>query len=89
MKGKTESGFEYEVNPRKIRDVRFVIAYKKAAQSQDSTDAVLLIPMILGEAQSEALYAHCEKDGVADAEDVWTEFGEIIDALSKDTETKN
>lgn len=89
MKGKTESGFEYEVDPKKMRDVRFVIAYKKAEQSQDSTDAVLLIPMILGEAQSEALFTHCEKDGVADAEDVWTEFGEIMGALSEDAETKN
>lgn len=89
MKGKTESGFSFEVNKKKLQDVRFLMAYKKAAKSQDLTEAVFLIPMILGDDQSEALFTHCEKDGVSDVEDVWTEFEQIVNALADDIETKN
>ena len=89
MKGKTESGFSYEVNPKRLRDIRFMMAYKKAEQSNDMAEAAFLIPMILGEEQADALFSHCEKDGISDVEDVWTEFGEIVDALSEDVETKN
>lgn len=89
MKGKTESGFSYEVNKKKLQDVRFLMAYKKVAQSNELAEAVFLIPMILGDEQADALFSHCEKDGISDVEDVWTEFGEIVDALSEDVETKN
>lgn len=89
MKGKTESGFKYEVNKKKLQDVRFIMAYKKAAQSNDPTEAVFLIPMIMGDVQAEALFTHCEKDGVSNVEDVWAEFEEIVSALADDIETKN
>ena len=89
MKGKTESGFSYEVNPKRLQDVRFLMAYKKAAQSNDLTEAVFLIPMILGDEQADALFTHCEKDGVSDVEDVWEEFEQIVGTLADDKETKN
>lgn len=89
MKGKTESGFSYEVNKKKLQDVRFLMAYKKAAQSNELAEAVFLIPMILGDEQAEALFTHCEKDGVSDVEDVWAEFEQIVSALADDAETKN
>lgn len=89
VKGKTASGFEYSVNPNKLKDVRFLMAYKKMIKSDDGTDLVELIPMILGSEQTEALIAHCEKDGVAAIDDVGAEFSEILGALSENGDTKN
>jgi len=89
VKGKTTTGFKFSVNANKIKDVRFLMAYKKMVKTGDGTDLVELIPMILGDEQTEKLIAHCEKDGVASIDDVGTEFGEIFQALSAGEETKN
>ena len=89
VRGKTSSGFKYEVNANKIKDVRFIMAKKKMVKTNDGTDLVEMIPMVLGEEQTEALIAHCEKDGISSIDDVSSEFAEIIEALSTGEETKN
>ena len=89
VKGKTTTGFEFCVNANKIKDVRFLMAYKKMVKTGDGTDLLDLIPLILGDEQTEALIAHCEKDGISSIDDVGTEFGEIFQAMSAGEETKN
>ena len=89
VKGKTSTGFKFCVNANKIKDVRFLMAYKKMVKTNDGTDLVELIPLVLGEEQTEALIIHCEKDGVSSIEDVGTEFGEIVQILAAGDETKN
>lgn len=89
VEGKTESGFKYSVNPKKLQDVRFLRAYKKMIRDDDATDIVDIVPMVLGEDQAQALFTHCEKDGVATIDDVAKEFAEICQALTSESETKN
>jgi hypothetical protein len=58
-------------------------------KTDDGTDLVEIIPMMLGDEQTEKLFSHCEKDGVALLDDVGEEFGEIVQILAKENETKN
>ena len=87
--GKTSTGFKFKANAKRLKDVRFLMAYKKMVKSDDGTELLEMIPMVLGDEQTEALIGHCEKDGISTIEDVAAEFGEIVEILAKADETKN
>lgn len=88
IKGKTESGFEYEVNSKIAHNMRFVKAC--AAARKDPLAFPDLITCLLGEEQEERLYAFLEeKHGEATIENTEPVITEIIEALSENPETKN
>lgn len=90
VKGKTASGFEFEVNPGKFSDARFLMNYAKIKAGGDKTGNILLIEWVLGADAFEALCKHCEDDdGVAPIDSVLAEFKEIVAEATKDSETKN
>lgn len=90
VKGKTESGFSFKVDKDKLKDIRFIRSMKRMQETDDGTELVTLIPMVLGEEQTEKLYDHCEnKKGISDIEVVAQEFNEICTALTTEDETKN
>lgn len=57
-RGKTESGFEFEIDERRLNDMRFMVSLRKA-----QTDALLFVDVLeqmLGEEQMEKLFRHLE-----------------------------
>lgn len=96
VKGKTESGFEFEVDEAKIKDYRFITKFAALAKCEEGDDmeaAALmgeLVHILLGKAEEEKLLDHVKKDGVASFDDVADEFGEILDSIrNQDNDSKN
>lgn len=58
LKGKTRSGFEFEIDDNAL-DMRVIKAVRKAKTDVTYIDEVY--ERLLGEEQQEALYAHIEK----------------------------
>ena len=88
--GKTASGFEFEINPDKLKDARFLMEYAKIKAKGYEMGNLILIEQILGPEGFAELCKHCEnKDGIALIDTVASEFKEIVGILSKDSETKN
>lgn len=59
-RGKTESGFEFEIDERRLNDMRFMVSLRKA-----QTDALLFVDVLeqmLGEEQMEKLFKHLEDE---------------------------
>lgn len=93
IKGKTKSGFEYEVDENKLKSKSFqkvIIRLNKAAKADDA-EAIITAEddyevFILGEKQQEALIEHCDKrseTGYATVEDLQNEVNEIVAAVSE------
>jgi len=86
VKGKTESGFEFEFDERLVKDQDFLDAILDANDSTDEMEKVSatrrLYLLVLGKKGYEALKNHIRKlnDGIAEADKVATEFGQILDA---------
>lgn len=80
MKIKTKSGFECNINERRLKDWRYV---KAAAKINSGNEADILaavtfaVPFILGEDGEAALMAHIEDQGAFDSEKMIMEFIEI------------
>lgn len=80
MKIKTKSGFECNINERRLKDWRYIKAAAKINSGNE--DAVVeaiafAIPFILGEDGEAALMAHVEDKGAVDGDRVVIEFLEI------------
>lgn len=80
MKGKTSSGFEFEIDEKKLNDMRLLDMIVDLANG----DAMQLSPVVvkvLGKDQRERLYEHLEeKEGRASIERVSEEVAEIFSA---------
>lgn len=89
IKGKTTSGFEFEVDERMLKDMRFVRVFR-AWQKNNFAEADVL-DYILGEAGARKLEDHlADKDGFVDCDKVAGEIGEILEIVSeKDSKVKN
>lgn len=88
IKGKTDTGFAYSIDPDVVRDMEFI---ELAAASKD--DGLLLpklITRVIGEKQKKALYDHVrDKKGFVPVEAVSAELEQILLAVNENAETKN
>ena len=84
LKGKTRSGFEFEVNEQAL-DMRVIKAVRKAKEDITYIDEVY--ERLLGEDQQEALYDHIEKTYGTVAPDRAAE--ELIDIFNSFENGKN
>lgn len=87
VKGVTESGFKFSVDPKKAKDYRFVKLVGKS--KNDSSLLPQVINFILGDDQEEKLISHVEAKGYVDFEKLASEFAEILMEVNKAEETKN
>lgn len=93
IKGKTASGFEYEIDPMIADDMEFVDMVADAARGGKTPRE--LITYMLGEAGRVALYEHCRapgengRKGRVSYKAVDAEVGEILEAINNHEETKN
>lgn len=80
MRGKTESGFEFEIDVKKLDDMRIVDMIVEISDG----NLLLLTPLvskILGREQKERLYKHLEEpDGRVPSEKLSDEITEILKA---------
>ncbi len=85
IKGKTESGFQYEIDRRILKDYRFM---KAIAESQENEFAVTkIVTFLLGAEQEEKLFQHVQdKDGYVDIDLI---NKEVIDIFNQSKEIKN
>lgn len=78
LKGTTESGFVYEVDEAKLKNMR-VLKLLQKMQTDNGSAFLEAITAILGEEQEERLYTHLEeKEGTANVENTAREFAEIL-----------
>ena len=89
VRGKTKTGFEYEVNPDKLKDARFLMKYAAMKAKDDGLGYLALVEWILGDSTYEELCRHCEnEEGIAPIETVSAEIKEILDAITTNGEIK-
>lgn len=90
IKGKTESGFEYDIDERAVKDARMweIIDETRTSSSMSS---VKVPRLLLGADGKERLYSFVEdEDGYVDLEKVNLIIGEILeDAAKKSATIKN
>ena len=93
VKGKTESGFEYEIDEKIVKSWRFVkeMAKLNTGVLGRMEGLVNISSMLLGEDQEEKLMNFIsEKEGYADAVTFENTLTEIITSIGKeDSEVKN
>lgn len=90
IKGKTESGFEFEANENSLKDMKYLRLLKKADENALYLDDAIV--KILGSAQTEKLYEYLTgEDGIVPVEGVAQEFIDIITKAGEAAgdETKN
>jgi hypothetical protein len=91
MKIKTESGFVCDLNPKKVKDWRFIKLLAKADEESElgsMSATTQLLSFLLSKEDEERLYKFVEKDEVADFEDVVKIFKEILKCCSENQEQK-
>lgn len=78
FKGKTESGFSFEIAESKIRDMR-VVDYIVDVEDGKIESVSRLVRVVLTKEQKDELYAHCTlEDGSVSPDKVSKEIFEII-----------
>lgn len=88
VKGKTTSGFAFEVDEDVLNDVEFLETLTQV-QKGDVGESFTLIAKILGAEQKKALYDHARnKKGFVPADKISEEIADILAALSEDESTK-
>lgn len=94
IKGKTKSGFEYEISENCLKDWRFLTlikAMRKHNQIKQVDAFVEYIEYLLGDEGVERLSEHLvDENGNVPIESVIAEFNEIMEAIHKqdDNDTK-
>lgn len=87
IKGKTSTGFAYEVNEKITTDWRFTKAIASSAAKDDSAKIagyINMITLLLGDDGEEKLCQHCmEEDGTIPTERISEEVLEIITAVGE------
>lgn len=93
IKGKTNSGFEFEYDRRRLDDMRFVDAMAEALDPEAEeftrlSNSSKLIGMLLGKELKAKLYEHigAKHDGRVPSVDLVNELGEIMAAAGKSAE---
>lgn len=81
LKGKTKSGFEFNIDEKIVNDYRFFELLSEVEDNYLLTPK--LVNKILGLEGKERLIKHLEKNGFVDSEDVLTEVGEIIQKVGE------
>ena len=88
VKGKTKTGFKYEVDGELLKDAEFMELFSKLYTGE----AMFLFKMItklLGDQQKEKLYEHCrDESGHVPLDSLTQELLDIFEALGKADETK-
>lgn len=82
IKGKTKSGFEFEINEEKLNDYRFL---KEVARVEDNPLRFpFLLEKMLSEEQEEELMNHLEDDeGRVDPQKVMEEVKDIFQSTNE------
>lgn len=88
IKGKTDTGFSYSIDPDVVRDMEFIEL--AAASKDDGLMLPQLITRVLGEKQKKALYDHVRNEkGFVPVEAISSELEQILLSVNEDAETKN
>ena len=87
IKGKTASGFEFEIDPIVTHDMEWVDIAGEVDEKPQKFGK--FIELTLGKDQKKALYDHVRKDGRVTVEAVSSEFAEILLSLKEDEDVKN
>lgn len=82
MKGKTKSGFEFDVEDTVLDDYRILKALNEVSEGK-SGKVTYIINKLLGSEQEEALMTHVEElnNGKCSASGMVAELNEIFEAL--------
>ena len=84
IKGKTSTGFEFEIDPRAAKDVRFV--KRLAAAQKDGTQWPDVVESALGAEQFDKLCEHItDEDGFQPIDRLIEEFESITEILGKNS----
>lgn len=88
MKGKTKSGFKFDIDKEVLEDYEFLDCWA-TAQYEDNNKIFQTITLLLGDQQKKELIEHCRNEkGRVPVTDVTNEVAEIIDILSEEEGTK-
>lgn len=89
----TSSGFECDINPKIVKDYRFVKLMRNIMSDDKNEQFKSLVDMIhflLGEEGEERIMTHVmDEDGIADIELINKEVTEILATLQNDSGVKN
>lgn len=81
IKGKTTSGFKFEVNENRLQDIRFIEMLSEA--DKNPLQLPKMISFVLGREQTEKLYEHVKEDDFVNAALVEKEMIEIFNAVKE------
>lgn len=88
IKGKTGTGFEFEIDKEVVEDAEFLELYY--SQERSVKDFFPFITCAIGEEQKKRLYDHVRNEnGRVPIERLKEELGDIILSLAENPETKN
>lgn len=83
-KGKTTSGFKYEIDENVLDDMELIDAMA-ASQGEDPTQISVVVSKIFGDEQKKRLYDHIRTDdGRVPVTDVANIITEVIESLGDD-----
>lgn len=83
LKGKTQSGFEFEVNEQAMTDFR-LLDLLSDIEDGDISASVKALTFLLGKEQKNRLYEFCtNEDGYVPADKVIELFGEIMNSCKE------
>lgn len=77
LKGKTSTGFNYEVDKRRLENYELLEAF--AEMETNAFAIVKVINLLLGTEQSIKLKDHVRKDGLVDNKKIMSEIQEIVE----------
>lgn len=77
LKGKTSTGFNYEVDKRRLENYELLEAFTE--METNAFAIVKVINLLLGTEQSIKLKDHVRKDGLVDNKKIMSEIQEIVE----------
>ena len=88
VNGKTQSGFNFKVDEKRMSDMRFLELLSKVDANPLFFPS--MVETLLGAEQKEKLYDHVEKNGLVAAEDISAEIEDIFGVIKEQSkEGKN
>lgn len=88
VKGKTETGFEFEIDREVLEDAEFLELYGE--QEKDGRNLFAFIECAIGKDQKKRLYDHIRNEkGRVPMDKLRSEVGDILLSLAENPETKN
>lgn len=82
IQGKTESGFEFEIDASVLNDMEMLDALSEV-MGENPLAFPVVCNKLLGPEQKKKLYEHLRKDGRVPVEAISTEIGDIFKALGE------